>query len=151
MFIGDGPRPRESYRHIKAKDVLGAFNWRELVKDIKDMLTVLRLWSMERHYNLIDSACNSSIKAYLAQGDPDQAGTKLIVYFEKNHDGDALLRFCEFLRDESKEAGGAARLKDLADKIERAVKAKGPPGIVTLFIEFTRLFYCDCWCCALCN
>ena len=149
MFIGDGPRPRESYRHVKAKDVLKAFNWRELVQDIMDMLNEHRLWIMQREYNLIDSTCNSSIKVYLDRGNLDEATTRLIKYFEKNHDGDALLRFCEFLREEA--VGGAPNLKDLADKIERAVKAKRPSGIVSLFIEFTRLFYCDCWCCALCN
>ena len=129
VFIGDSP-PRQSYRHVKAKDVLESFKWRELLKDIKDMLTIIRLKIMERDYKLIDSACNLSIKAALNQGNPDEATTAFIEYFEKNHDGDALLRFCEFLRDEAEEAGEAVRLKDLADKIERAVKAKGPSGII---------------------
>ena len=136
-FIVDGLPLRESYGHVKAKDVLGFFKWRELSKDIKAMLKKPRLSIMERDYKLIDSACNLSIKAHLDQGNADEAATMFIDYFEKNHDGDALLRFCEFLREEAEEAGGVARLKDLADKIERAVK--GSSGIVTLFIEFKRL------------
>ena len=143
MFIGDSP-PRQSYRHVKAEDVLKSFKWRDLSKDIKDMLTINRLMIMERDHNLIDSACNSSIAAALNQGNPDEAPIAFMKYFEKNHDGDALLKFCEFLRDEAKEAGEAARLKDLADKIERAVKAKGPSGIIALFVGFTTLSYYDC-------
>ena len=134
VFIVDGPPPRRPYRHVKAKDVLDAFKWRELSKDFKDMLTVLRLKIMERDYKLINSPRYTLIKATLKQGDPDEAATKLIDYFEKNHDGDALLRFCEFLRDESKEAGGVAGLENLADKIERTVKAKGSSGIIALFV-----------------
>ena len=136
MFIVDGPRPRQSYSHVKAENVLRSFKLRELLKDIKDMLTILRLKIMERDYQLIDSACNTSIVADLNHGNLDEAAIALIEYFEKNHDGDALLRFCEFLRDEVKEAGEAPRLKDLADKIERAVKAKRPSGIIALFVGF---------------
>ena len=141
VLIVDGPPPRESYSHVKAKDALETFKWRELLKDIKNMLNKPRLKIMERDYKLINSACNLSIKAALDKGDPDEAATTLIEYFEKNHDGDALLRFCEFLRDEAKEAGDAARLEDLAVKIERAVKAIRPSGIIASFVGLTTLSY----------
>ena len=123
VFIVDGPPPRQSYSHVKAQDILKSFKLRILSKDIKDMLTILRLKIMKRDYSLIDSACNSSISANLNQGKQNEAATTLIEYFEKNHDGNALLRFCDFLRDEAEEAGEAPRLKNLADTIERAVKA----------------------------
>ena len=139
MFVVNGSPPRESYRHVKAKEVIESFRWRDLSKDIKDMLKKPRLMIMERDHKLIDSACTLSIKAYLDKGDPDEAATMFIDYFEKTHNGDALLKFCEFLRDEAKEAGDAARLIDLADKIERAVKAIGPSGIIALFfVGFQR-------------
>ena len=144
--IVDGPPPRQSYKHVKAKDALGSLKWRELSNDIKDMLNKRRVDNMQRgrEYNLIDSACSSSIKTYLTQGDPYEAATKLIDYFEENHDGDTLLKFCEFLRDEAKEAGEAPRLKDLADKVERAVKAKRSSGVIALIVGFTTPSYYDC-------
>ena len=144
LYIVDGPPPRQSYKHVKAKDALGSLKWRELSNDIKDMLNKPRVDIMQRDYNLIDSACNSSIKTYLDKGDPYEAATTLIDYFEENHDGDALLKFCEFLRDEAKEAGEAPRLKDLVDKIERAVKAERSSGIIALIVGFTTPSYYDC-------
>ena len=62
--------------------------------------------------------------------DPNSAATTLIEYFEKNHNGDGMLRFCTFLRDEAKEAGGSAVLEGLADRIERAVMDLGASGIM---------------------
>ena len=144
VFIVDGPPPRQSYRHVKVKDILKSFKWRDLSKDIKDMLTIHRLKIMEWDYDLIDSACNASITANLNQGNPDDAATTLIEYFGKNHDGDALLKFCKFLRDEAKEAGEAPRLKDLAGKIERAVKAKGHSGTIALFVGVTSVSNYNC-------
>ena len=141
VLIVDGPPPSESYSHVKARDVLETFMWRDLSKDIKAILKKSRLRTMEKDYKLIDSACKLSIKADLEKGDPDEAATTLIEYFEKNHDGDALLRFCKFLRDEAKEAGGVATLKNLADKIERAVKAKGPSGNIASFVGLTTPSY----------
>ena len=120
-----------SYRYIKVMDVIKSFNWRELSKDIEDMLTKSRVDTMERDYNLIDSPCNAKIKANLMNRDPAVAARILLEYFEKNHNGDDLLRFCNFLRDESEEVGRSTVLEDLADRIERAVKDLGAPqGII---------------------
>ena len=93
------------------------------------MLTKSRVYTLERQYKLIDSSCNATIKSDLEK-DPNSAATTLIEYFEVNHNGDGMLRFCEFLRDESEEAGGSAALEGLADRIERAVKNLGASGIM---------------------
>ena len=114
-----------SYSHVKAKDVIKSFKWKELTKDIKDMLTMSRADTLERGYNLIDSPCNDKIEAQFYHGDPAAAASKLLKYFEKNHNGDDMLRFCKFLRDEAEEAGGSAALEDLADRIEKTVKDQG--------------------------
>ena len=90
------------------------------------MLTISRADTLEREYNLIDSPCNAKIEAQLDRGDRAAAASKLLKYFDKNHNGDDMLQFCEFLRDEAKEAGGSAALEDLADKIERTVKDQRP-------------------------
>ena len=111
-----------SYSRVRAKDVIKSFKWRELRKDIEDMLTIPRVDTLEREYNLIDSTCNAKIEAQLDHGDPAAAASKLLKHFEKNHNGDDMLRFCEFLRDEAKEAGRSAVLEDLADRIEKSVK-----------------------------
>ena len=114
--------PRETpYSHIKAKEVIKSFKWRDITKDVKDMLTINRANLLERDYYLIDSNSSDAIIADLQKGDPVSAATTLIVYFEKNHKGNDLLRFCTFLEDEAKESGSSA-LKDLAVNIERAVK-----------------------------
>ena len=115
--------------HVRAEKVLETLDWCELRKNIKDMLTESRAHTLKRQYNLIDSSCNAKIQSLLGRGEPDSAATKLIEYFEANHSDVDLLRFCEFLRDEAKEAGGSAVLEGLADKIERAVKDQGPSGI----------------------
>ena len=120
-----------SYSHVKAKDVIKSFNWDDLRKDIEDMLTISRVDTMERGYDLINSPCNAKIEAQLTNGDPAAAATTLLKYFEKTHKGDGMLRFCKFLRDEAKEAGGSAVLEDLANRIERAVKDLGAPQGVT--------------------
>ena len=111
-----------SYSHVKAKDVLQNFYWFELKNGVKDMLTRSRVYTLERQYKLIDSSCNAKIRSDLEKGDPDSAATTIIEYFEANHNGDSMLRFCEFLRDESEAAGGSAMLEDLADRIERVVR-----------------------------
>ena len=110
-----------TYSHIKAKDVINSFKWREITKDFKDMLTITRAKILERDSSLIDLASSDAIRAYLQKGDPDSAATTLIEYFEKNHNGDDLLKFCTFLEEEAKESGSSA-LKDLALRIERTVK-----------------------------
>ena len=92
------------------------------------MLTKSRVYTLERQYKLIDSSCNAKIRSDLERGDPNSAAITLIEYFEANHNGDDMLRFCEFLRDEAEEAGGSAALEDLADRIERAVKDLGASG-----------------------
>ena len=117
-----------SYSHVRAEDVLQTFDWRELRKDVKDMLTKSRVYTLERQYKLIDSPCKAKIISDLERGDPNSATTTLIEYFEANHKGDGMLRFCEFLRDEAEEAGGSAVLEGLADGIERAVKDLGASG-----------------------
>ena len=119
------------------------------------MLTKSRADTLEQHYKLIDFSCNAKIKSLLERGEPDEAATKLIEYFKKNHIDVDLLQFCEFLRDEAKEAGRGAVLLGLANWIERAVKAQRPSGItqhyVNLFspnmeVVFSELeleVYCD--------
>ena len=94
------------------------------------MLTKSRVYTLERQYKLIDSSCSATIRSDLERGDPDSSATTLIEYFEANHNGDGMLRFCEFLSDESEEAGGSAVLEGLADRIERAVKDLGASGIM---------------------
>ena len=89
------------------------------------MLTKPRVDTLEREYNLIDSLCSAMIEAQLDHGDPTAAASELLKYFEKNHNGDGMLRFCKFLRDEAKKAGGSAALVDLADRIERTVEDRG--------------------------
>ena len=118
--------PKEvSYSRVRAKDVIKSFNWSKLRRDIENMLTKPRLDTLERGYSLIDSACNAKIAAQLDRGDPAAAASELLKYFERNHNGDGMLRFCEFLRAEAEEAGGSAALEDLADRIERIVKGQG--------------------------
>ena len=112
--------PREvPYSHIKAKDVIKSFKWREITNDFKDMLTITRAKILERDYRLIDPASSAAIRADLEKGDQDSAATRLIEYFEKNHNGDDMLRFCTFLKDEGSKSSA---LKDLASRIERAVQ-----------------------------
>ena len=119
-----------SYSHVRAEDVIQTFDWRELIKDIQDMLTKSRVYTLERQYKLIDTPCNAKVKSDLEKGDPSSAATTLIEYFEKNHNVDGMLQFCKFLRDEAKEAGGSAVLEGLAGRIERAVKDLGASGIM---------------------
>ena len=119
-------KPKEvSYSHVRAKDVVKSLDWRELRNDIEDMLTKPRVDTLKRGYNLIDSACNARVLAQLDHGDPAAAASDLLKYFETNHNGDDMLQFCKFLRDEVKEVGRGAALEDLADKIERTVKNQG--------------------------
>ena len=128
VHVSSNPEEK-SYSHVRARDALQTFNWRELTRDVKDMLTKTRVYTLERQYKLIDSSCNATIKTDLVK-DPNSATTTLIEYFEANHNGDGMLRFCEFLRDEAEEAGGSAVLEGLADRIERAVKSLGASGIM---------------------
>ena len=114
-----------SYSHVKARDVIKSFKWDDLRKDIENMLTKSRVDTLERDYNLIDSPYNARIKTQLAHGDPAAAAKTLLEYFQKTHQAVAMLRFCMFLRDEARKAGGSAVLEDLADRIERAVKDLG--------------------------
>ena len=115
--------------HVRAEIVLKTLNWHKLKKNVKDMLKKSRVDTLEQHYKLIDSSCKAKIKSLLERGEPDEAATELIDYFKRNHSDVDLLLFCEFLRDEAKEAGRSAVLEDLADWIERAVKDQGPSGI----------------------
>ena len=120
-----------SYSHVGAKDVIKSFIWHDLRKDIEDMLTKPRVDTLERDYNLIDSPCNAKMEAQLTDGDPAAAATMLLKYFERNHSGDDLLQFCKFLRDEANEVKRSAKLNNLADRIERAVKdLDAPQGII---------------------
>ena len=121
-----------SYSYAISRDIIKSFKWDDLRKDIGNMLTKSRVDTLERGYNLIDSPCNAKMQAQLMDGDPDGAATTLLKYFEKTHKGDGMLRFCTFLRDEAKKAGGSAVLEDLADRIERAVK---DPGVSQGIIE----------------
>ena len=132
---------------VRARDVLETLNWRELISNVKDMLTDTRVYTLERQYRLIDSSCNAKIQSLLVGGEPDKAAITLIKYFEVNHSGADLLRFCEFLRDEVKEAGMGAVLEDLADKIERAVKDQGPSGIVQHYAILYSPTSCIAWGC----
>ena len=118
--------PKEvSYSYVRAKDVIKSFKWSELVEGIENMLTKPRADILEREYYLVDSPCNSKIEAQLDHGDPASAASKLLKYFERNHNGDDMLRFCEFLRDEAKKAGRSAALENLADRIEKILKDQG--------------------------
>ena len=128
--------------HVRARDVLKTLNWHELVGDVQDMLTELRVDTLERQYKLIDSSCNAKIQSLLERGKPDRAATTLIEYFEANHSGVDLLRFCEFLRHEAEEAGGSAVLEGLADKLEGAIKDQEPSGIAQHYaILYSPLAY----------
>ena len=131
-----------SYSHVGAKDVIKSFIWRELRKDIEDMLTKSRIDTLEKGYSLIDSPCNAKMEAQLMNGDPAAAATTLLTHFKKTHKGDGMLRFCKFLRDEAKEAGGSAVLEDLADRIERAVKDLGPPQGISFSMYIVYRIFC---------
>ena len=123
------PIAREApYSHIKAEDVINSFGWREITKDVKNMLTKTRAKILERDYFLIDHVSSAAIRADLEKGDPDSAATTLIEYFENNHNGNDLLRFCTFLNDEAEESRSSA-LKNLALRIERTVKNIKPSGL----------------------
>ena len=137
---GSHPRPAAEpgpHRRVKAKDIFKeSFTWRGLMSDVKAMLTHARVDVLERDYNLIDPASTGKIKTVLPS-DPVSAATTLLRYFEDNHDGDDLLRFCDFLRDESEEAGGSAALEGLAGRIERAV------GMLTIPLKPILITFLD--------
>ena len=90
------------------------------------MLKDERVVLLEKQYKLIDAGCRHEVAGLLRNGDYGNAANSLLAYFEKNHKGRDLLKFCQFLRDEVKEAGGGATLTAFANKLEKLVKPGKP-------------------------
>ena len=116
-----------AYSLVRADDIIIRL---ELTNDVKNLLTVSRVQALSRDYNLVDAACCAEIVASLESRDIDSAATTLVEFFARNHNGDDLLRFCEFLRNEAEVVGGSAAMEEMADRIETAVKDQVLPGLL---------------------
>jgi hypothetical protein len=115
------PKPQLLGDNMKAKDAIEIYGWSTLKDDVQDMLTRKRIQCLKRDYKLIDDEYKKKITAQI-DGDPDEAASLLIEYFEKNHEGKDLLIFCEFLRGEEKKAGRSVKLSRFAEKLQNVVK-----------------------------
>ena len=104
------------------KYVFKKYDWRDLKKDVKDMLTRERVELLAKQYDLINEAHKDAITGHIGNDDYDRAASCLLEYFEKNRNGLDLLEFCKFLRDEARAAGWSVPLTRFADKLENLVK-----------------------------
>ena len=116
------------------RDVIRGMTRKKLHSGIRKMLTEHRTNLLYDDWGLINEECRDNVLGDLGTNNKTKAANRLIDYFHDNHTGEELLRFCDFLTEEAKDAGRNPQLLKLAKAIKKAVRdaSSGPSGIYAI-------------------